>query len=669
MCRSVIVLAVIAAACGGRGGSRRADTMVEDDAVSLAAMLPARSDRCLVARPGLLSDRQRSLYLHATDAEVLAWSGAPRVAAYASARAVAADGSARITIVRLAEPLATAREALRTALPLRVRFEDEACHADECDLPIAQLLDERTIRFARGVLAPITRGSPCLDLAIAHPRAIEVSVEERHCDSVSEGACLDRRIVEAGAAGIRVRQQLRLSNEERARILAEALAEHEGALSSVQQRGATVTRIAEQSWDALQLRLEDERIDRMAIERRARARRRLPIERVDMSRPSVIRQQVRLREEALARARGAEARRSIAEDLGQLLARAIESQPDELELASQLVRLRLDELEDAEGARLVAEAALDRADDRTPWELLVREARIAVAARVPEDEVALASAAEALVAAGIVGDDAMARAAVRDLAAIRAAGIAYEVAESSWAHAREVLAAPIALSSAPRGSAISLAALPATFAWLAALEGISGPFSAFVAVRFEASDVAHAPRVDRTEEAFLLRFDGLGEQRVLAGHAASDDALLRLGTSLESALMSGEVTIDVTLNSLASSARLEARLAGALVNGRLRIDRADARTAARPWPRIDRYLAEPLHVLGARLFPPPDLVVIALEEAEAQRLVTVADGRGDARCAARGIEVRCSARSDRAPFEALRAIARTALVPATPRDR
>jgi hypothetical protein len=160
-----------------------------------------------------------------------------------------------------------------------------------------------------------------------------------------------------------------------------------------------------------------------------------------------------------------------------------------------------------------------------------------------------------------------------------------------------------------------------------------------------------------------MRFGSVG-RTVFAGSGADLPGLLRLGAGFAALVAPGALTIDVTLTSLDGAPLAHTRIEGTLANGRVHIERADAATARRPWGRIERYLADPLHALGPRTFPAPDLIVVAADEGDALRLARVGQGQGGARCLARGVEIRCAPGEAEPPLAALRAIARAALLDA-----
>ncbi|AKF06534.1 hypothetical protein DB32_003683 [Sandaracinus amylolyticus] len=665
----------LVASCGGAQDdgetTAREETATLDEATRLAMLLPSSADRCSVARPSLVADRRRPLILHASQGDVLAWSRDLRIVAYASSRRLDERGRAQsVTLLSLAGGQGERREELEAALPVRVRWEGEPCRADQCDLPRASMLDGRTLRIERGAPSEARAGgSPCVDLAIAWPSAVELDVSRQDCEEARAEGCVQRRILEPTDDGLRQRVEDALESERAAMRALESLRlvpGIEGGID-VDRRGATVVTLRAISWAELELLLEDERIERAAYRRRDEARRTRALDDVDVESLPLVRQQVQLREERLARLHG-EGRRRAADELATLLSAAttrhLATRPaDALDLARRLVRVQLDELDDPAGAAQTIDAALATGTaPRETWRGLRREARIASLVRAlatPDEASALDDAASAMREDGLAPDDTTARAAARDLAALRAAGATHELAESAWTHARAVTRRAMPLRAMPSGAGAPIAALPATLAWLAELGGDPGPFSVFVVVR---GTLAEGARAVTGDDAPVLRFEHLADRATLAGSGASIDALLRLGASIESALAPGPLTIDVVLTSISTpSVERTLRFEGELGIGRVRIARGDAWIARHDWPAVERYLADPLRAMGARLFPPPELVVRATSEEEAARLARIGDDPPQARCAAEGPEVRCIPRPDSDARGALSRIVRASL--------
>jgi hypothetical protein len=322
-----------------------------------------------------------------------------------------------------------------------------------------------------------------------------------------------------------------------------------------------------------------------------------------------------------------------------LLDRAFDGHPTELDLAERAVPIRLEELDDAEGAlSLVERVRAEGMAPHEPWDALAREARIAVVAKRPDDREVLEGAAEALIAAGIAKPES-ARAVARDLAGAVAAGVPYGLAESTWVHARRLASGPATSVRAAPGSGVPLAVLPAV---LSVLAGEQGPASVFVVIRGQPSGTERARRSEWGDLVHIVRLDALSGGPGFAGSAGTLEALLELGALLESAMEPGPIAVDVSITSL-SDTHIERtiRIAGELGFSRLRIDVGDAWTARLDWRRVERYLAEPLHASGIRIFPAPEVVIRAESEEEAERLAGIGSAAPGSRCTARGVEIRC----------------------------
>jgi hypothetical protein len=658
-------VAVVAASCGGTPLAPASQAEPADPAVALALALP-HGDRCVVARPSRVADRRRSLIVPLVEDHAHVWARSPRIVAYASSSSETDQGSiAGVTMLRLAEPVGPRADDLRSVLPwTRVRVDGEPCRADDCALPVARRIDEHTIRIERGAVRSMSdRESPCVALALDHPSAIDLAAQVLPCPS-GELACARRRVLELAGDGLVLRDDMLYEDARQAAALASAFRDHgdvDGVDAEIEVRGATVTMLHRMVWDDLELAAEDRRIERDALTRRDAWRALVPVDEIDVSRLRYVVQQARLRDDQIARFHG-DRRLEVARELDALLSRARDAHPDEPDLGARLTRLRLDVLGDPRGAISVIDEVIarsGRSDDRLR---LRREAYVAASARASSDHDALERATDVLLDGGIAPDRDAARAAARDFARLLLGGVAYEVAESAWMEARATLGRAIPLATCAAGSGAPTGSLPATLATLAELGGDRGPFSVFVVARRARDDAPPAAHAPSSAAPVLLRFDHAGDAPLLAGSAASVDALLQLGAQLEAELARGPYTIDVVLVSLSSpDVRRHARLVGEAGLARLRIDRADAWSARQDWPRVERYLAEPLRTLGARVFPPAELVVIAESEEEAARLAQVGADPPDTRCVARGVEIRCAPRPDADARGSLRRIAHAAL--------
>src|SRR5688572_14007741 len=111
-----------------------------DDATALAAMLPSGADRCAVARPGLIDEERRPLFLRLSAADAFAWVRGLPVAAYASATRYEVDGRrAKVILIRLAAPDVRLRERISEHAPVGFRWDagPGRCRGAGCALPRA----------------------------------------------------------------------------------------------------------------------------------------------------------------------------------------------------------------------------------------------------------------------------------------------------------------------------------------------------------------------------------------------------------------------------------------------------------------------------------------------------------------------------------------------------
>ena len=394
-----------------------------DDAVALAALLPDGVERCVVARPRLLSQRRRSLALLQSWAEPEAYAADVPIVAYASAQAEGYGGRrARRTYLRFAGG-ADARGRAR-ALP--VRWLDEPCEGVACRRPVARWIDERTIEIARYEWPrrelPASSGD-CVQLARRASDAFEIAVDATHRmgDRPAPVPRMTRRVLREVRGALETRRELSFRDAIEARVFASF---HEGRVGPVEpalmplgpsrrtfERDDERVVIRDRRlWEELELALEDERLRRRALTLRRRRSEPAALSRVDFENLAVVRHQIRLRQAELARLARAE-REAAAETLVALLERAVAVHPAELELVRTLARLELDVLDRPERAVAAIERVLASGVAEHPdrWRLLRREAQAHRSA---------AALAEALEADG-VATGASAVAAAEDLVALR----------------------------------------------------------------------------------------------------------------------------------------------------------------------------------------------------------------------------------------------------------
>lgn len=646
-CRGVLALGwLVACACGGATRAPEARPAARaDDAVEVAALLPERVERCVVARPRRLAARRRRLVLFQSWAEPRAFSAELPVVAYASALAEGRGGRrARRTYLRFAER----RDALEARVrELPVRWLDEPCEGRACRRPVARWIDARTVEIARYAwprrALPLSSGA-CVQLARLEPRAFEVAVDatvrmgslpvpepraRRRVLRVDDGALVTRRELSfADAVEARVYDAWIRG---RARVPEVEVMPLGPSRRRIEQRDERVIVRDERLWEELELALEDERLRRQALALSQRRAEPAPLARVDVTNLAVVRHQVRLRRAALERRSGA-ARLEAARELAVLLERAWAAHPGELELARTLVRLELDPLgrpaRAVEHVERVLQSGVAGAVDR--WRLLRREALSHAAA---------AELAAALAEDGVV-DGAEATDAAEDLVALRAAGVPYEWAESAWRMSRHLAArrGPREPASARLPWEGTLGALVG----LARLRGSDRRVTVQLAVHTPHRTRARAVGESRPE---LVVVRGPGEGSTVVGALPSADlvALRRMGRALAELVPPGPLRLAVELRDPDTGALERLQVAGARQGEDLVLERVGPGLSDVPWAAVGRYLARPLAELPTALFPPPELTVRAesAEVAAALRREAELPGRGVCRIA--GPILRCRA--------------------------
>jgi hypothetical protein len=599
---------ILLAACGSTPHRAPVPAARVDDAVELASFLPDEMQSCVVARPARLSSARRSLVLLHSRAEPIAWARDVPVLAYASALAERPDGRrARRTYLRVASQ---GREPLRRALA--VRWDDQPCRAEQCRLPRARWLDERTVEIARygwPRSRPGVRGGQCVALARDHIDALEATIE---ASTSFEGMMLDRAwltrgLVWSDATGISTRRVVDFADPERARMLVTQLRvlgpESEATLVPL---GASHPRIARDRsrvsideshrWDELELALEDERLRLRAIELDNQRNEPLELDRVNFENLGAVRHQVSLRRAELARLTP-DARPSAAQELADLLERAWTAHPSEVSFASSLVRLSLDELGAPERALSVIDRVLSGAiaDPTDEWRSMRREALAALSER---------RLADALIADRIATRS-EARRAAADLRALRTVGVSYEWAESAWRLSRELVA------ETPMRAVHAQLALEGALGALVAWVLVSGPAAPSqtiqIVVRSSQSGAARAIGESRPDLIAVRTADGVA----FVGGLPSIDlvALRRLGALVAANVHGGTIDLAIALRDPDGADLVRLRAVGRILGTDLAIERVSAPLADAPWPFLARYLAAPLAELPTALFPPPTLIV------------------------------------------------------------
>lgn len=637
--RVVLLVALACAGCGAGATTARVHPPAADDAVELAALLPDEVERCVVARPGQVTERRRGLVLLHSLAEPSAWASDLRPVAYATAVAERPDGRrARRTYYRFADE---ASERARDALP-SVRWIDEPCEGPHCDRSVARWIDERTLEVARygwprGDEA-IVAGA-CVRLARAHPEAVEVALDRASTlGAIPLGSPRPSEwVVHATRAGVTRRREVVMRDPLAARLLADRIGERgfvdhhlvpmglEG--SWVEADGERIRIVEARSWETLELAVEDEQLRVRASVLEARRGAPVPVGLVRVADLGAVRHQLRLRRAQLERLGPAE-RERVAAELGALLARAWDAHPSELGLAESLVRLYLDTLGDPTRARAVVAEVIDRglASPAERWRLLEREA----AARLGAVELA-----ELLASEGVPESEGLQLA--EDLRRLIDQGVPYEWAEGAWRASRE-----LAEGRASRRLEVRLpfeGVLGALVGW-ARLQEPGRPMAIHLLVRSSAG-AALRPVGDLQPPLVPLRAPGGG--MLVVGALASPDllALRRVGAALADLVPPGPVELVVALGDPAGPRGAPMRLSGTRSGGVFAVERVSPELVGAPWALFARYLAQPLAELSTMLFPAPTLTVRTESEEMAAALRRAVEEDHPDACRTAGPVLRC----------------------------
>lgn len=648
--RPTLVLAVLLALTAGCAASaseprRLRPAAAMDDAVELAAMLPDSSDRCVVVRPGRVASRRRALLLFRSWARPETWSREWSVVAYAQAESQ--RPRARRSYLRFARRTDELEQHLRS---LNVRWLDEECEGAQCRRPVARWVDERTLEVASHAWPRRERPVPsaaCVRLAGAHPEAVEVAADR----GASLGVVAVRtvptwgvdprphrvhRLLYVDGDQLRSRRVLTFADEPSAVAwetlrrttpeLTPSLLPSDPNDQAIRRVNNRITVEERQRFEELELRLEDERLERRAyLHERERSEPR-PVDEVDVQNLAVLRHQIGLWRVALQRLNGAR-RTAAAERLVALVARGWAAHPSREELPRAIAEIELGVL--ARPARAVAIAdrvlAANLPVERERWTLLRRDAL----ARFDTPSLARALAVDG------VAPRAQASALAEDLAALREAGVEYELAEAAWVRGRS-LAAPTA--RVPEGS-IDLLGVVGALVLYSRASSSRGP-GRLVHVTARWSGAVEARAIGQTRpELFVMRAGG--DRAMAVGLAAGDLASLRaLGSSLASVLPVGPVELVVEISGGSSPVRLA--LAGRREGQSLRVQRASTELAAIRLDALQRYLAEPLGQLPTSLFPPPELTIRAASAEEAAELRQAASVAAPQACRVAGPYLRCT---------------------------
>jgi hypothetical protein len=610
-----------------------------DDSLELAAMLPSRVERCVVARPALLSARQRSLALPYSWAEPLAWDSDLPVVAYAAAYVEAPGGRrARRTYVRFGRP---ERDAIRV---LGFRPAGERCEGDACRRPAARWVDERTLEIARYEWAPVAppgiSSEGCLTLARTFPSAVEVAVDTNaslsglHLPEPARGT----RVLFSRSGSLVSRRETVFEDVALARIFELRLRMRGPSIDPVLLPIANARRSFERdaervivtesySWGELELALEDERLRQHARRVTARSSEPIPLDRVQLGDIVVVRRQVQLRRAQLANAAPDERARML-EELAQLLRRAREAHPTELELAHDLAELEL--RRDPRRSAAIADEVLasDLPEDPERWRVLRRTALALLSSR---------ELASQLGADGLASGADAARAA-EDLRALAHGGVDYELAEGAWRTSGELFEGP-----APRAAIEARMPIDGLLAALVAwsrLGGVGSHATLQLAVRARASSDVLSIGEGRPE---LVRVHAPDGRAVYVGALVSPDlaSLRRLGAMLAAHTGNGEVEVAIALRAPDGSDARTLRVIGTRAGGTVALARADTDLAGAPWALLTRYVAEPLAEAPVALFPPPTLHVRCESAEVAAELRRGIESTHRGACSTAGPSLRC----------------------------
>lgn len=652
-----LTLATVAlAGCASRQPPRALRPVAPiDDAVELAALLPETADRCVVVRPGAVPSRRRALMLYRSWAQADAWSRELDLVAYAEA--TIASPRARRTYMRFSSATPEVIDHLRS-MPLH--WLDTPCEDEACRRPVARWVDERTVEIALHVWPRGARSLPtaaCVGLAAAQPEAAEVAAEGAPEDTdlhfghapilgVRPPHRVHRSLL-TSPSRLRVRRVLTFRDEGAAisyAAMRQSLPELLPSLLPLDPGSSEVERVnnrltieEQYRWEELELRLEDERLERRAHLHQRERSSPTPLEEIDVTNLAVVRHQVRLRQAELARARG-ERREAAANELALLLTRAVRAHPARGELATLLARLEMDVLGHPERAAQAMERALASGVAADP-------AALAVVRREALARIGAAPLARALAEASLARGAAAALMA-EDLVRLVEAGVVYEWAEGALHHARALMDHPAA--SSPNAGTLDILGAVGAIA-LAVREGDRELYGAAVHVVASWPGAATVrPIGHRAPELLVVRATGARSLAVGVVPRMELEGLRAMGAALASAIPAGPVELVVEL-SLPGSPGIAVRLSARREGEQLRITRVSSPLAHTSWDAVQRYLAAPIAALPTALFPPPELTVRAASDEEASSLRESTEAVIPGACRVGGPYVRCVApgRSER----------------------
>ncbi len=477
----------------------------------------------------------------------------------------------------------------------------------------ARLLDAHTLRIERGQW-PERAGEGverrCRQMAESSPDTLEVASrstdeldgsdasgpgrEDVRIEPQPMGVVIERRSFMASAADAAEREAFDSFSGPplgRPGLLPESV-DHE-------RHGALLIDRLHVRWEDLSLLLEDER--RLAQARMDGEGALTPVDRVDVRDLANLQRQVRLRREAMEAQRGA-ARRTSARDLRRLLERGMGAHPDEPTLSRALVRLLLDAFSDAEAAVALTERVLaSHPPDLPGWRLLHREAKALIGAD---------ALAPVLVSDHRVAPRDAHRAA-EDLAQLRSRGVDYEHAEAMWLAADALARRGARIRTSPvHPTGVAFDVAVESVVWLLDARGHvpTGPREVYVLAHGQRGPGA-TPPWNPLAPSLLDVHDPQHHPALVGVAMADDEARLRgLGILLGQAFYDGPIDLAIgvlpsggDVASAATVVHLEGRVG---VNG-LAVERVSAPLDQLSWPKVARYLTEPLARLELRPFPRP----------------------------------------------------------------
>jgi hypothetical protein len=523
----------------------------------VCAPLPRHAFDCVVSWPGAVGAARRPLVMSVSEGGVWTREGSP-ARMVASCLATDTGTPARVTVVVL-ERAMTAVE-LDEVLPLRVRWEGEACEADACDLPLASVDGTRLVIRQRTL--PASTDEP----DDAGPA----------CDAVRRGA-VEARSRRVGSG--RVLRALEPS-------------EHGLTITTTTLDVRQEPTVQHLDWSALRMRQLDDRIEHDAAVREAERGRIQPESEIDVSNAALAAHQIALRLVRLER----RPTRAHALELAALARRAFAAHPAELDFGRRAVAHAV-----AGGDLDAAADALAALEEAAPHDDALPTLRLAIAIGHGDTQ----AAADALDAPGMDASarQAVADALVGDLAAVpeavrvvRGVALVDDLVRIRIAMHDTLTAS---LTTAPRGAALPSASLPRV---LAALAGCEAPQALVVC----GAGLATATAVEGSAI------------RVSDGRCAGWSGRMPRGEALAAPLAdAGAVRV------AAMCAEGGAVLAGTLGRGTLQVERAGAAIAHRDFGRVLAELAAPLAELEARTFPTPP-VHLALDGAGIERAQAIA---------------------------------------------